>query len=227
MQTLSRVLGVGVLVACGGSQDAKTPVAAAPASATNTSAKTDVANAAQMPVAHWKTGDGLAGLVFDRSGAIPKVKIDGGNDIIQLTPEERRRGSELEGTNYRNPQNHLVLFVSTYGAMEYYRGRDTLRLSVVDKAEALGAATVTGVAKAEKLENEVMADALKVNSLRVRFPAFTTNDASNPTKIAEALDKADKTMLCGSNGVCKIRRASLRRHGCRLRWCCLHQRSKV
>jgi hypothetical protein len=149
----------------------------------------------QAPTAQWKSGDGLVGLVFDRSGSVVKMKADGDKDIVQLTPEERRRAGQLEGTNYVNPKGQTVIFVSTHGGMEYYRGRDTFRLSPTAKAEALGAPTVAGTPVKEKLVNEILGAKLMASSVRVKLPAFTTNDASNPEKVADALSKVDAAML--------------------------------
>jgi hypothetical protein len=187
---------VAALVACGGNTpESKTPPATASATGTAGHGEVIATTGAQLPVAHWKTGDGLVGLVFDRSTDVIKVKVDGAKDVVQLTPEEKRSSGELVGTNYRSPDGKYVLLVSVNGGMEYYRGRDTFRLHVVERADALGAATVAGIAKDEKLVNQVECEKLAKNAVRVRFPSFTTNDASNPEKVRDAIEKADKAML--------------------------------
>jgi hypothetical protein len=182
-------------IACGGNEPQAQSAATASAVAPNAPLADAIGLSAATPVAQWKSGDGLVGLVFDRSGAVPKVKVDGDKDIIQLTAEEVRRSGNLEGTAYKNPKNERMLFISTSGGMEFYRGRDTFRLGPIAKAEALGNPTIAGIAKVELQPNEVLGAKLAAISVRTKMPAFTANDASIPEKVADALSKVDASMI--------------------------------
>src|SRR6185369_7458868 len=48
----------------------------------------------QLKVAHYATGDGVVGLVFDRTGDKPKLRVDGEQDVLELTVEEERNGMD-------------------------------------------------------------------------------------------------------------------------------------
>ena len=149
----------------------------------------------QLTVGHYSTPDGLKGLVLDRTGGVFKVRIDGEKEIIELTAEEDRRSGELRGHYLVTPDNRRLLYLSAYGGLTLFSGRDELHLSSDKAAKPLGAATVAGRPVKEKLQYEVLIEELDAISLRKKNPKLTSTDASNLAKVAEAFRTADPGML--------------------------------
>ncbi len=149
----------------------------------------------QLTVGHYSTPDGLKGLVLDRTGGKFKVRIDGEDAIIELTPEEDRHGGELRGHYLVAPDNRRLLYLSAYGGLTMFSGRDELHLSSDKAAKPLGAATVAGRPKKEKLQYEILVERLDAISVRKKNSKLTSADASKLSAVAEAFRSADASML--------------------------------
>lgn len=202
-----RLLGTSVLlstlafmsVACGGGQ---TPP---PAQPNSTSAKVATGEKGdgtlrpitqgQLTIAHYATGDGVLGLVLDRSGARPKVRIDGEKDITELTMEEDRFAGERRGWYLKAPDGKNVLYLSKGGGLKIFRGRDELHLNSDKPAEALPAATIAGEYKRPKSAYDLEVEALTPLSLLARSPAFKPEDSGNLAKVTEALATVTPDMI--------------------------------
>jgi hypothetical protein len=149
----------------------------------------------QLKVAHYATGDGVVGLVLDRTGARPKVRIDGEKEITELTMEEDRYGGERRGWYLKAPDGKNVLYLSAHGSLKIYRGRDELHLNSDKPAEPLAAATIAGEYKRPKSAYDAEIEALTPLSVMKRTPAFHPEDSGNLAKVAEAFAQATPDML--------------------------------
>jgi multidrug efflux pump subunit AcrA (membrane-fusion protein) len=106
----SGCLAVGVftfLTACGGSAPpAQSTATSAPAPAASVSDASGVVRPitqGQLKCAHYASGDGVIGLVLDRTGDHAKVQVDGDKDIVELTMEEDRHFGERRGWYHKRP----------------------------------------------------------------------------------------------------------------------------
>ncbi|MCL2724642.1 MAG: hypothetical protein FWD69_09425 [Polyangiaceae bacterium] len=178
------------IAACGGS---KPPTDTHPTSppADTTAASTT----GQVKLGHFSTADGRHGFVLDRTGAKAKLKVDGTNDVIELTEEEVRTRGGLDGYRLVDPSNKPRLFLSPGGLLTYFVGTDELRVTNDRDAAPLGAATIAGAPKKSEAPWKAQSDALAAQSVMKRFPEFKLEDASRLDKIAEAYAKADKAMF--------------------------------
>jgi hypothetical protein len=177
-----------VLLACGGGEAQK------PAE-TATQAKTE-RKVPEWQLGKYSTGDGMVQLIIDRTGERTKLQLRGTKDIIELTPQEVRDRGELRGTVFVAPSGARMLFVDTGGGMTYLRDRDELPLRRDGDAEPLGAATVTGAPKPppppEKSAIEQERERLAAFTVVGHMTGFTSEQAADPAKIAEAIEKAPK-----------------------------------
>lgn len=202
MRLVDRMLVGGVLfaVACGGQSPAPTTPA-------KPEAKTEAKHEAkpdgvvrpitdgQLQVAHYATRDGVLGLVLDRSGPRPKVRIDGEKDITELTMEEDRFAGERRGWYLKAPDGKNVLYLGAHGNLKIFRGRDDLALNSDKPADPLPAATIAGEYKRPKSAYDLEVEALTPFGLMKRLPAFKHEDSGNLAKVAEALTTATPDMV--------------------------------
>lgn len=181
-------------MACGGGgAKATTPVGsgAGPATTSQGTAVTE----AQVKLGHFVTADGMHGFVLDRTGAAPRLQIDGEPAIIELTMEEDRGHGELEGYKLVDPAGAQRLYISTGGRLLFYKNGDALPASFDKDVAPLGTPTVAGKPVKEKARHELRAEALAPLTVRAKFPQFTAADSANLAKVAEAFDKADAAMF--------------------------------
>jgi hypothetical protein len=182
--------------ACGGSRPnapTSTP-SARPSAEKNDGLIRGVADG-QLVVAHFSSRDGLKGLVLDRTGGKFKVRIDGEMDVVELTPEEDRYAGELRGHYLVTPGNTRLMYLSAYGGLKLYTGRDEIAVSSDKPADALGPATIAGPPKKEKAAADVYRDKLEAISVRKKMPKMTSADACNLAKVGEAVAGADASMV--------------------------------
>ena len=198
------VAGVLLSVACGGQSPAPaTP--ATPASPAKPDAKNDKTEKSdgvvrpitdgQLQVAHYATRDGVLGLVLDRTGARPKVRIDGEKDITELTMEEDRFAGERRGWYLKSPDGKNVLYLGAHGNLKIFRGRDDLALNSDKPAEPLPAATIAGEYKRPKSAYDLELEALTPLGLMKHSASFKHEDSGNLAKVAEAFAVATPDML--------------------------------
>lgn len=184
--------------ACGGPKpDAVGPAKAAPTAAT--AEKNDGTlrpiTQGQLQVAHYATGDGVLGLVLDRTGVRPKVRIDGEKEITELTMEEDRFAGNRRGWYLKSPDGKNVLYLSARGGLTIFRGRDELHLNSDKAAEPLPAATVAGEYKRPKSAYDLEVEALTPLSLLARSPSFKPEESGNLAKVTEALATVTPDMI--------------------------------
>lgn len=184
------------IVACGGKPAA--PPVEPQAKATEKPATDDVLRPitnGQLQVAHYASGDGTIGVVLDRSGKTPKIKIDGEKEIVELTMVEDANTGGRRGWYLKSPDGRNVLYLSTHGSIKIFRGRDTFSLSSDAPAKPLPAATVAGQWVAPKSEHDKHVEALTPLALRTKNPQFTSEDSSNLAKVSEAIGVVTPDML--------------------------------
>jgi hypothetical protein len=189
-------VGFSLSIACGGSK----PQPASPAAAKNDT-KSDTKDdkddgvfrpifQGQLKIAHYATADGTLGLVLDRTGERPKVRVDGEKDIIELTFVEDRHGGERRGWYLKAPDGRNILYLSAGGGLTIFRGRDELRVNSDKAADALPAATIAGEYKAPKSAYTAQLEALKPHALMSQKSSFKPEDSGNLAKVAEAIASA-------------------------------------
>ena len=185
----SLMLSLVVVFGCGGSPP---PAPATPAAAgTPGPALTE----AQVTIGHFRSPDGMIGLVLDRTGK-PKLKVDGQNDIVELTQKEDRgdHNDKLRGYILEAPDGSHPIYITLGGGIQYKRGRDEFNMAFDKKADPLPAATVTGTFVKPKPAHAAIVDRLTAISVRVTSPTFKAEDAALPAKVGEAIDKATPAM---------------------------------
>jgi hypothetical protein len=92
-----------------------------------------------LRLGHYSTGDGLHGLVIDRSGERPKIRIDGESAIIELTA---RPGDTSNTQKLVDPTGMARLVIDQHGGVVWLdHGKDVFRDG---DAPALGIATLAG-----------------------------------------------------------------------------------
>jgi hypothetical protein len=189
-----------LVAACGGAQNPP-----APAKSGNTGEIRPVTQA-QENVGHFKTADGVYGLILDRSGPKPKVKIDGQSDIIELTMIEDRvtrsgqgPAGSLLGYVLLAPDRTKVLYIGVNGNIRYFHGKDVLDINTDAPADPLGPATVAGPLAPEppkeKTAWDLEKEKLNAIAVRTKFSDFTEKDAVNLSRVGDAFAKADAGMF--------------------------------
>ena len=146
-----------------------------------------------MPVGHFRSPDGMVGLVLDRTGS-PKLKVDGQNDIVELTQKEDRDRGTLKGYILEAPDGSKPIYITLGGGILYRRGRDEFSMGFDKKADPLGAATVKGTFVAPPKAYEAIVERLTAISVRKMFPQLKAEDSALPAKVGEAIDKATPAM---------------------------------
>ncbi len=192
------VLAALGLVACGAPAPAETPANAAPSakpSAGPDDGTIRPVTQAQVKVAHYASRDGMVGLVIDRTGAKPKIQLDGDKDIVELTPEEDRHAGQLRGYTLRAPDNTARLYITASGGIKLWKGRDELWLNSDKPAAPLGKPTIAGEPVKEKPVYEDLVKRLTAVAVRTKLPAMTAEDSARLDKVAEAIDKATADMF--------------------------------
>jgi hypothetical protein len=191
IERMSLALSLLALAACGSTPPRTTaPTPAAPSGSSAAVPQTE----GQVAVGHFRSPDGMVGLVLDRTDK-PKLKVDGQSDIIELTQKEDREHGRLRGYILEAPDGKHPIYLSTHGGIRYHRGGDEFDMLFDKKVEALGAATITGTYVKPKTEWELLSEKLAAVSVRKRFPALKAEDSALPDKVGEAIDKATPDMI--------------------------------
>ncbi|MEO7732403.1 MAG: hypothetical protein ABIY55_15645 [Kofleriaceae bacterium] len=178
------------LAACGSNPPHTTTATSAPTPAGGAQEHTE----GQVAVGHFRSPDGMIGLVLDRTDK-PKLKVDGQSEIIELTQKEDREHGRLRGYILEAPDGKHPIYLSTGGGIRYHRNGDDFDMLFDKKVEPLGAATVTGTYVKPKAGWEMLSEKLTAVSVRKRFPALKAEDSALPDKISEAIDKATPDMV--------------------------------
>jgi hypothetical protein len=176
---------VSLALGCGGS-----PPPAPPATPTSAVSPGDGVlrpiTQGQLKVAHYATGDGVVGLVLDRTGKNPKVRIDGEKDIIELTMEEDRFGGERRGWYLKRPDGRNMLYLGEGGSLKLFKGADELYLNSDKPADPLPAATIAGEYHRPKSAYDIAVEHLTPLSVLKRFDQFKPEDSGNLAKVSDA-----------------------------------------
>jgi hypothetical protein len=191
IERTSLALSLLALAACGSTPPRPTPTPAPASSGSNSSPPQ---TEAQVSVGHFRSPDGMVGLVLDRTDK-PKLRVDGQRDIIELTQREDRDHGTLRGYFLEAPDGKRPIYISTGGGIRYHRGGDKFDMLFDKKVEPLGAATVTGTYVKPKAGWEILDEKLTAISVRKRFPGVKAEDSALPDKVGEAIDKATPDMV--------------------------------
>jgi hypothetical protein len=185
--------GISFLAACGG--------AAQQQPASTQSAVIRPITQAQTNLAHYKSADGVYGLVLDRTGPKPKVQIDGQKDVIELTTREDRvtrsgqgPSGSLLGYLLLSPDGTKMIYIGVDGDIHYLHDKDDLVMNSDRAADPLPAATITGTAPdptVKKSTAELLAESLGAISVRSKMPQYTSDDAADLTKVAAVIAQLD------------------------------------
>lgn len=192
IERTSLALSLAALAACGSSPPRPTP-ATPTAPASSGTSTTLPQTEAQVAVGHFRSPDGMVGLVLDRT-AKPKLRIDGERDIVELTQQEDRDHGKLRGYYLEAPDGKRPIYISTGGGIRYRRAGDEFHMLFDKQAEPLGAATISGTYVRPKEPWELMNEQLTAISVRKRTPSLTAEDSARPDKVGEAIDKATPDM---------------------------------
>lgn len=196
MRTQTLVAAIVWTTACGGGEAVPPPNNSGSTTA-GTAAKADN-KVPNMKLGHYSSRDGSIGLVLDRTGDKPKVKIDGSQDITEVFVEDELRSGTVVGRKYRGPDSKLILLVSSDGDIEFLQQRGTARLVRDADADALGAPTKIGVA-APPSARDVLDEKLAALTVQKHFPELKPQDSGNLAKVKEVFAKAPKEMFLSFN----------------------------
>jgi hypothetical protein len=188
--------GVALSIACGGSTPAPAVAAPGPSAKEPTDGTVRPVTQGQLKVGHYASADGVVGLVLDRTGARPKVRVDGEKDIVELTMEEDRHAGTRRGWYLMAPDGTNVLYLGAEGDVRIFRGRDELLVTSDKAAEPLPAATIAGQYKRPKSDYEVRVEALTPLTVKAHGKApFKPEDSGNLARVADALAAATPDMI--------------------------------
>jgi hypothetical protein len=179
------------LVACGG---APPPPAPSP-SPVPASESIRGLTQAQLNVAHYRTADGVYGLVLDRTGGKAKYRLDGQPDIVELTMSEDRFAGELRGYYLTAPDGKRPLYISAGGSILYNHGNDQLPLNSDKPADPLPEATVTGTYAAPPPAYKATVDRLSAITVHAKLPQYKPEDAANIARVGDAIGQATADMF--------------------------------
>ena len=104
--------------------------------------------AGQLKVSHYATADGMVGLVLDRSGAQPKLRLDGQRDVLELTVEADGNYQTVDRWLFRGPDGQVrVLLDARSGVYRWVTPSsfEGLVLTSDAPADALPEATVRAI----------------------------------------------------------------------------------
>jgi hypothetical protein len=150
----------------------------------------------QQKLGHFATRDGMIGLVLDRTGQPPKLRMDGEQAVVELSIEEDRNGTMRAGWIFRAPDGHAVLYLSAEGNFKIFTPTDIWGIELTNDREAdpLPRATVR-LSTTTAPETDPGISAFVTLSVRKHFPQFKPEDSANLAKVAEALALATPDMF--------------------------------
>lgn len=190
MRNTTYVLAFGLLaIACG----SRKPSTAGTTTTTPTSAADQERPAqANLRLGHYSTGDGLQGLVLDRTSTPIRARFDGSKDVIELTP---RAGNRTGETRLLDPKGNTLLEIDDSATVTLFTERGTARLIHDGHADPLPAATIAGQAPEPPADpRDVLAAALTKQSAMVRH-GVKSEDAGDLGKVAAVFAKMDAAMF--------------------------------
>ncbi|MCU0659245.1 MAG: hypothetical protein MUF64_29495 [Polyangiaceae bacterium] len=178
--------------ACSAPPPPSTPAPAASSAPTAAKPATD----GQVKLGHFASADGMHGFVLDRTGEKPKLRIDGANEIIELTVKEDRPRGELAGYSMIGPDGTRHLYLSVGGSLRWFKGgKDELPVTKDKDAEPLGEATAKGEYKKPPPAYEAFVNEVKGVAVMSKLKGFKSEDASSLARVGEAFQQAEAPMF--------------------------------
>ncbi len=80
-----------------------------------------------LRIGHYSSGDGSVGMVLDRTGPQPKMRLDGSREVRLLDPRGTA-GENIDVAVVGSPKLGIAMRFTPRGEVFYYAGRDTLQL---------------------------------------------------------------------------------------------------
>ncbi len=212
MRSVSACVGFFILglAACGGATPPPTTTTGASATpdGTGPAAPYDdvfrTITQGQLKVGHFASADGTVGLVLDRTGATPKVQIDGSKDIIELTVTSEGVDSRVDKWLFSAPDGRTLLWLSaTKGGLRLVSAGafDGVPLSSDKAASPLPEATIRGQYTAPADPKDAIRKNLMAIGVTTKLPQFQPEDSGNLAKITQAFAAATPDMLVRVNDV--------------------------
>ncbi|MEJ7732167.1 MAG: hypothetical protein WKG00_23530 [Polyangiaceae bacterium] len=193
------------LAACGGG--ATSPTTADDPSSTGGATGKAKDKVPEWKLGHWSSPDGLVGMVIDRNGAKPKIKIDGQKDVVELHLEKHLDRGDSKGNWLNGPDGKHWMFLGEGGQLAFIKPetRDNAELRHAvgflpmtrdADADALGAATQVGIATPPPAKRPYQLHAEKLAGISVTTRLrMKPEDSGNLAKVAEAMEKATPDMF--------------------------------
>jgi hypothetical protein len=148
-----------------------------------------------LQLGHYTTADGTFGLVIDRSGPTPRLRMDGSRQIVELTPVEDWKGDTYEGTTFFSPDGIALVFVDRAGPLTLWPRRDKRPLLRDGDTTPLPAANVRGrFREAPDPAREFIA-AVAPYVVVDRYPELTADDAGKLDVVERMLKEAPEEMF--------------------------------
>jgi hypothetical protein len=121
---------------------------------------------AALRLGHYSSGDGLTGLVLDRTGTKPMIKFDGSDEVLVLTAEP---GSST--TRLVRDDGSGVAGLGKYGEVEIYlpMHRDAIEVARDGNGETLGTIAPATAADLDADAKELSATVAKETGAAVSF----------------------------------------------------------
>lgn len=173
---------------CGGA-----PAATTPAEADSNGAA--LSDAQKSLVGEYATADGAFRVIVDRHSKPARFKIDGSDDIVELTIVERpsRRGDG--GWDLRAPDGKRVLFLDSRGGLGRIDGSKEISLMRIGDAAPLADPTVAGQYVEPPSSYDLASAKFEAISVLKKLSGFRPEDSGNLTKVRAAFDAATPDML--------------------------------
>jgi len=149
----------------------------------------------QLKVAHYASRDGTVGLVLDRTGEHPKVRVDGTKDVVELTMVEDRYAGELRGHYLKSPTGSNVVYLGANGDISYFTARDKIAMNSDNPADPLPAPTVAGQYHPDKSSYQRVVEAVTPLGVRTKLPQLAPEDSANLDKVGEVMEAIDASLF--------------------------------
>ncbi len=184
---MALIVSTAALTACG----ASTPLTATPEGGT----PSESATKGKLRLGHFSSDDAAIGFVLDRTGATPKLRMDGTVAVVQLTREVETRGPFKVGTTYWSPDGHRVLHIDRYGWATFYSEDGPVSVFRDGDHAPLGAITVAGVYTPPKSDADNRAERYGAIAVRARMSGYQPEDSGDLAKLRVVIGKADPSMF--------------------------------
>jgi len=155
----------------------------------------------QIKVGHFASADGMVGLVLDRTGATPKVQMDGSKDVIELTVTSEGVDTRVDKWLFLAPDGHAILWLTSSGNLRLVSQQkfDGVPLNSDKAAGPLPEATVRGQYTAPANPSDAIRKKLTAMAVSTKLTQFQPEDSGSIAKITQAFAAATPDMFVHVN----------------------------